>query len=117
MARQPCFRIGPIERALHVRREQRRLLVGAEESDRVEIPSLLVAADVAEKILPACAVRQTSSGEAGDAPQCPRTVSIECEHPWMRQVPVVSAEQLVAAVAREYDRDVPPGHFRDVPRR
>ena len=76
-----------------------------------------VASDVSQKVLAADAVRQAGRGQCGDAPHRARAVAIEGGHARVRHVPVVPAEQLVAAVARQNDRHVTARHLRHVPGR
>ena len=115
--REPRLGIGILEVTKQLAAEQRRLLVGAEEADGVEIPSLFVACDVAQKILAAHAVRQLRGGNRRHAPEGTRAVAIEGDDARVGNVAIVAAEQLVAAVAREYDGDVLARHLGDVPRR
>src|SRR5207244_13512750 len=88
------------EPAAHVLREQIGFLVAAEEADRVEIAALLIARDVPQEILAARSVRHPLRRDRGDAAQRARRVPIERDHPRMRNIAIVAAEQLVAAVAR-----------------
>src|SRR5207344_2829424 len=99
MPRQPGFRIRAVDGVLHVRGEQRRFLVGAKEADRIEIPSLLVAADVTQEVLAAGAVRQPGRRDRRDSAKRARAIPIERDHPRVRQIALVAAKQLVAAVA------------------
>src|SRR5262249_22694811 len=100
-----------------LRREQRALLIGAEEADGIDVSAASVAADMPEEILAAHAVRQMHGCKACGATQGSRTVAIERDDAWMGKVAVVAAEQLVATVPRQHDRHVPPRHLRHVPRR
>ena len=70
-----------------------------------------------QEIFPARPVRQRGRGQRRDTPQGAWAVAIEREHPRMRDVAVVTAEQLIAAVSGKDDRNVPPCNLRDVPRR
>ena len=89
-----------LEPVLKVVRQKSRFFVGAEESDRVEVASALVASDVAQEILAARAVRKRQRSGGGHTTQGTVAVSIERDHPRMGNVAVVAAEELVAAIAR-----------------
>ena len=108
---QPGLRIGRREPPLNVEREERSFFVRAEKTNSVQIASALVAADEAQEVFPTHAVRQRPRRDRGDAPERARTVAIECDDTGMRDVPIVPAKKLVAAVSRQHHRDVPPRHL------
>ncbi len=99
------------------RASTRRSFRPPERRRRVQVPAIVVARDVSEKILAAEPVRQQRPDCAGEPPRAGYAHTIELRHTRVRQVAVVSAEQLVAAVARQHHGDVPAGNLRDIPGR
>ena len=67
--------------------------------------------------MPAEPVRQQRPRAPASRARAGHAQPIELRDARVRQVAVVAAEQLVAAVAGEHDRDVPAGDLRDVPGR
>ena len=72
---------------------------------------------MAQEVLSPRAVRQTRPEQSRDPAQPGNRHAIELRHARMRQVTIVAAEQLVAAVTREHDRHVAARDFRYIPGR
>ncbi len=106
-----------VQRRAHLVGIQRRLLVVAEECDRIDEAAVRVERNVAQEVLALNAVREQRPDRGGQLTAAGHPQPVEPRHARMRQIPVVAAEQLVAAIPRQHNSDVAPGDLGHVPRR
>src|SRR5690349_6003436 len=85
--------------------------------DGIEVATLFVPGDVTQEILSPCTMWQRAPGRRRHRSADARCQAIERLDARVREIAVITTEQLVAAVAREDDGDVLACQLRDVPGR
>jgi hypothetical protein len=84
---------------LHIDGQERRLLVALEISDVIQIPSPRIASDATQEIFPGRSVWEPRPHDGSDRTAGGTIPAIECCDTGMREIPIVSSKQFVAAVA------------------